>query len=787
MSDNTVVMLTRDGQRVNVPAAEARSRYNSGQFGFPRNEPIAVYDRFIRRQRTVSPEEIGQVINDRVDLLPTLEAGAVRDREAQAAAEAEQRRQMEQEYGDVGSMVGTVAENLIGGATFGGSHMITNALSNIPGLEALSREDRMRRAQINPALATGADITGAIAPSIAAIAATGGAAAPAVGAGVAGAAARTGVRAAVGRAAGAAGGALARGAAQYTPAGQLTQFALRQGRAATAAARRGRGAFSPLGRLGPGTAATAGLATEGAIEGAAAGLGVSIRQLANDESEMGSMEFIRAAGENIGAGTAFGAGLGGAAGAVLRNPRVAEWLNDWSDASWLRSTGAAIPRARAEAFGGQGAAAVGANTRRYGLVQTGSGADNSLEAIRNRATTLRTEAEMAMGRAANSPAMQYISIPVKNVGQLQAIVGDIGSLATSSSGDVARVAVRANNILRNVAQDNVPIRALWDARKYLDNVLYGRRGERGVYQLADSGEAGAASLKEALRQARISMSRSIDDALVAGTQRVVRSAGARGVAGKVPRSDRAKVQEALQDSFEKYNTASAVLEMTRRTDPTMFNTVWSVIPWGRLGPMGSAIGQAGRAAGVRTVRATGTPGGTAATVVGAGVGALTGNAVLGGLLTGALYPVMYRKGQLTGALLSEKVLQAIGLKRQAGVIQDRLRNEILGAKRTFKPKPRAVGAIMAKVSDQMRDYENIARGVRETAANPMPSIDRAREAAPSQLPMAAGASAALSAVEIDLAAQNLPRGVVTPSLISHQINGDALVSDQERSAAHQVH
>ena len=78
---------------------------------------------------TVSPEEIGQVINDRVELLPTLEAGAVRDREAQAAAEAEQRRQMEQEYGDVGSMVGTVAENLAGGATFGGSHMITNALS----------------------------------------------------------------------------------------------------------------------------------------------------------------------------------------------------------------------------------------------------------------------------------------------------------------------------------------------------------------------------------------------------------------------------------------------------------------------------------------------------------------------------------------------------------------------------------------------------------------------------------------------------------------------------------
>ena len=205
-----------------------------------------------------------------------------------------------------------------------------------------------------------------------------------------------------------------RGAAQYTPAGQLTQFALRQGRRNRSSKKRSRRVL-PLGRLGPGTAATAGLATEGAIEGAAAGLGVPIRRAANDESEMGSMEFIRAAGENIGAGTAFGAGLGGVAGAVLRNPRVAEWLNDWSDASWLRSTGAAIPRARAEAFGGQGAAAVGANTRRYGLVQTGSGADNSLEAIRNRATTLRTEAEMAMGRAANSPAMQYISIPVKTL------------------------------------------------------------------------------------------------------------------------------------------------------------------------------------------------------------------------------------------------------------------------------------------------------------------------------------------------------------------------------------
>ena len=171
MSDNTVVMLTREGQRVNVPAAEARSRYNSGQFGFPRDEPIAVYDQFVRRQRMVSPEEIGQVINDRVDLLPTLEAGAVRDREAQRAAEAEQRRQMEQEYGDVGSMIGTAAENLVGGATFGLSHGLTDAMSNIPGLGSLSREDRMRRAEINPAIATGADITGAIAPSIAAIAA----------------------------------------------------------------------------------------------------------------------------------------------------------------------------------------------------------------------------------------------------------------------------------------------------------------------------------------------------------------------------------------------------------------------------------------------------------------------------------------------------------------------------------------------------------------------------------------------------------------------------------------
>ena len=147
---------------------------------------------------------------------------------------------------------------------------------------------------------------------------------------------------------------------------------------------------------------------------------------------------------------------------------------------------------------------------------------------------------------------------------------------------------------------------------------------------------------------------------------MVRSAGARGVAGKVPRR-RGESAGSLQDSFEKYNTASAVLEMTRRTDPTMFNTVWSVIPWGRLGPMGSACGQAGRAAGVRTVRATGTPGGTAATVVGAGVGALTGNAVLGGLLTGALYPVMYRKGR--SQALTREGAQAIGLKRQAELFQ----------------------------------------------------------------------------------------------------------------------
>ena len=139
MSDNTVVMLTREGQRVNVPSAEVRSRYNSGQFGFPRDEPIAVYDRFVRRQRTVSPDEIGTVINDRVDVLPTLEAGAVRDNEAQSRAEAEQRRQVEQEYGDVGSMIGTAAENLVGGATFGLSHLATNVLSSIPGLGALSQ------------------------------------------------------------------------------------------------------------------------------------------------------------------------------------------------------------------------------------------------------------------------------------------------------------------------------------------------------------------------------------------------------------------------------------------------------------------------------------------------------------------------------------------------------------------------------------------------------------------------------------------------------------------------
>ena len=934
MSDNTVVMLTREGQRVNVPAAEARSRYNSGQFGFPRDEPIAVYDQFVRRQRMVSPEEIGQVINDRVDLLPTLEAGAVRDREAQRAAEAEQRRQMEQEYGDVGSMIGTAAENLVGGATFGLSHGLTDAMSNIPGLESLSREDRMRRAEINPALATGADITGAIAPSIAAIAATGGAAAPAVGAGVAGAAARTGVRAAVGRAAGAAGGALARGAAQYTPAGQLTQFALRQGRAATAAARRGRGAFSPLGRLGPGTAAAAGLATEGAIEGAAAGLGASIRQLANDEAELDSMEFIRAAGENIGLGTAFGAGLGGAAGAVLRNPRVAEWLNDWSDASWLRSTGSPISAVRAESYDGQGAAAIGAMSRRFNMIETGPGADNSLEAIRNRAVVARDEAGQEIGSVMADPVLQQTSLTVRSMEEIDELIREIDRVATPQTREMADQAIEAlvgaappavvtrevrgmrpmtpdeaavetataqrafdksqrdaldaadrrlagtspemEEFAVNVAQRNAaaaeaaappvppltsgsrnrpverrrilkeralrrgeseqrrrqlienqqrivadirarrattqrvrdqqagrqfdPARAqarevpnvveytwreqavpkLWGARTSLDRLIYGAGGSPGLTQMARQGVLGAEPMREVLRNARIFASRTIDDSLTAGRQ--MRALRTWGDQAPIPRELRRDAQGALQNALEKYNTSMALLSMTRGTDPTVFNTVWSAIPWGRLGGMGAVAREAGRSVGARTARATRTPGGKAATAIGAGVGALSGNAVLGGLLSGAIYPIMYRKGQLTGALLSEKMLQAIGLKRQAGVIQDRLRNEILGVKRTFKPKPRAVGAIMAKVSDQMRDYENIARDVRETAANPMPSIDRAREAAPSQLPMAAGASAALSAVEIDLAAQNLPRGVVTPSLISHQINGDALVSDQERSA-----
>ncbi len=769
MSDNTVVMLTREGQRVNVPSAEVRSRYNSGQFGFPRDEPIAVYDRFVRRQRTVSPDEIGTVINDRVDVLPTLEAGAVRDNEAQSRAEAEQRRQVEQEYGDVGSMVGTAAENLVGGATFGLSHLATNALSNIPGLGALSQEDRMRRAQVNPATAVATDITGAIVPSVAAIIGSGGAATPAVGAGLAGAAARTGVRAAVGRAAGTAGRAVGRAAAQYTPAGAVTRGALAAGRGATS---RIAGA-----RVG----AAAGMGLEGVIEGAAAGLGATIREAANNQGEVEATDLIMSAGENVAGGALFGGALGAAAGGVLSSPRVAEWLNDWSDSSWLRSTGAAIPAARSEAFDGQGAAAVGALSRRFNLIETGPAADNSLEAIRGRAVRLRGQAEQQMSTAASSPAMEAISVPVANARQLQKLVDEIDTLVTPAGGDVTRVAVRANNILRTVARPNAPIRAVWDARKYIDNVLYGRRGETGVYQLVDSGVAGADALKNRLVQARISMSRSIDDALTAGERRVFRATGARHVAGEVPVADRAKVHGLLQDSFEKYNAASAILEMTRRTDPTVFNKVWSVIPWGRLGRAGSVVSRVGQVARGAS-RAASTPGGKVATVTGAGIGALSGNAVLGGLLTGAIYPIMYRRGQLTGALLSEKVLQTIGLKRQAGVIQDRLRNKILGQKRTFTPKPRAVGAAMGKVSDQMRDYDNIAREVRQSAANPNPSIDRATQRVPQDLPVAAGAAAAMQAVHIDLAAKNLPRGVVVPSLISHQLNPDQLVSDQERSA-----
>lgn len=899
MSDNTVVMLTREGQRVNVPSAEVRSRYNSGQFGFPRDEPIAVYDQFVRRQRTVSPDEIGRVINDRVDVLPTLEAGAVRDNEAQSRAEAEQRRQVEQEYGDVGSMVGTAAENLVGGATFGLSHLATNALSNIPGLGALSQEDRMRRAQVNPATAVATDITGAIVPSVAAIIGSGGAATPAVGAGLAGAAARTGVRAAVGRAAGTAGRAVGRAAAQYTPAGAVTRGALAAGRGATSRV------------AGARAGAAAGLGLEGVIEGAAAGLGATIREAANNQGEVEATDLIMSAGENVAGGALFGGALGAAAGGVLSSPRVAEWLNDWSDASWLRSTGSPISAVRAESFDGQGAAAIGAMSRRHNLIETGAGADNSLEAIRNRAVTALDSAGQDIGSAMSSPALQRTSLTPESMADIDVLIRKIDEVATPETREIANRAIQALEgaappsvttrnasgfrdqtpeeliasrqrydraaareaaarppapteaealarvreqferirVPRPPVQDPTPgtpaamfsrdrdiwnrrqqqaqnqwqkqeserlsrlrlaeesaresvrrgapelapfrpervrnivetswreqaIPKLWGARRTIDGIINGAPDSPGLAQLTREGVMGAEPLRDVLRNARIFAARTIDDAIAEGPK-------IRAFDQAVPTAERATAQAGLQDALERYNTAAAVLGMTRGTDPTMFNTVWNVIPWGRLGGMGAVAREAGRSVGARTARATRTPGGKAATAVGAGIGALSGNAVLGGLLTGAIYPIMYRRGQLTGALLSEKVLQTIGLKRQAGVIQDRLRNKILGQKRTFTPKPRAVGAAMGKVSDQMRDYDNIAREVRQSAANPNPSIDRATQRVPRDLPVAAGAAAAMQAVHIDLAAKNLPRGVVVPSLISHQLNPDQLVSDQERSA-----
>lgn len=756
----TVVMEDRQGQREEVPLAEARARFDSRQWGFPNDTPVGVYNREGRSAQAFPASEVGRLLRGGGEILPTVDARRLVATEYNEREQQRYDRALQEEYGDVGSQVATAAEGFASEATFGAAPYVLGAIS--PEYET----DQRRRAQANPGIRAGAEMAGAVLPLAAAAFTPGGQGAAVAQVGRVGRAVR----------------AVGRGLAA-TPAGQVGRLALNTERAvAVRLAERALGTGGATGRAAmrelaamPGIRAAGQLAgaravggvAGGAIEGLAMGLTNELQRvdLEGDELTAGSLaDFAGAAIEGVATGAVLGGGIGGLAG-FLGSHRVADALNNAVDGAYLRSFGTSIPAHVARRYDGNGSAAIGGLAQDLGIVTPTS----TRATILNTSRTVRDDAAVAL-----EGALDEASAAGARIGgtETTSILGALDALPIIRG--TRKIARKARQALEHIGGGRrATVVQAWRARRRIDQLLNGTRKSEGVTALADRGVVGY----EPMRKALVDLRRQLEDAVeggfnTSGWRRSPTPPGERlgygGMsAGQIRSYITAPRVEALQRIYvtnrQNFEVATVINDMVRRQSPGIVGTLLRNM---RRSPMlrGASGGARGAAVGAAGALAAGNP------------------MVVGGILSGAIVGASMRRGRMVLPWLGDKALQGLGIRRQARVVQERIRRDvnILDSRRTFRPNPRLMGAVAGAIQPQT--YDAVAEQVRNRAANPSGVVERAAARAPSALPAVAGEYAARAGQNTELLNAALPRGMTGITLISHLQNPDQLVSDQEKAA-----
>ena len=124
----TIVMENRQGQRVDVPVAEARQRFDAGELGFPRDVPLGVYTED-GGVRALTAEQAPRIFRQGGQVLPTSDARELVASQYNREEEQRVQRDLQQEYGGAGSQALTAAEGFVSEATFGLAPALLGGLS----------------------------------------------------------------------------------------------------------------------------------------------------------------------------------------------------------------------------------------------------------------------------------------------------------------------------------------------------------------------------------------------------------------------------------------------------------------------------------------------------------------------------------------------------------------------------------------------------------------------------------------------------------------------------------
>lgn len=138
------VVNNQTGAVEEVPADQAQAGLQSGTYALQKGQPIHVVDSATGDVKPVAPEELG---------------AAFRRGDSLAAPELVRQRELLEKHGGVGEALKTAGEGLASGATFGLSDL---AIAKLGGEDW--RQAASERAEFAPAIRTGSEIAGAIAP-----------------------------------------------------------------------------------------------------------------------------------------------------------------------------------------------------------------------------------------------------------------------------------------------------------------------------------------------------------------------------------------------------------------------------------------------------------------------------------------------------------------------------------------------------------------------------------------------------------------------------------------------